>query len=119
MGEINGLYKIGAVVGMVFLYSVQSLLITGTQNSEGGYNYKPNSAVLMTEFAKLCVASTFLFFENQKATPGNEPKVTVDMNVFRYALPAALYAVHNNMVSANNPRNKCYTVHKPTLLTSI
>lgn len=71
------------------------LIITYTQNKSGRYEYKPNSAVLMTEFTKLCVASSFLFMEKSQ---GKSPKVTVDQNVIKYAVPAFLYAVHNNMV---------------------
>jgi len=87
--------KVIAIGSMVFLYSAQSLLITYTQNASGGYEYKPNSAVLMTEFTKLCVASTFLFMEKSK---GSNPQVTIDSNVLRYAVPATLYAIHNNLV---------------------
>lgn len=90
-----GAIKMIAVGSMVFLYSAQSLVITYTQNAKGGYEYKPNSAVLMTEFTKLLVASTFLFMDHSQ---GNSPKVTVDRKCLRYAVPAALYAVHNNMV---------------------
>lgn len=84
-----------AVVSIIVLYSAQSILITYTQNDKGGYNYKPNSVVLMTEFAKLCVASTWLFTEHVQR---KKPQVTVSENMLRYAVPAALYAVHNNIV---------------------
>lgn len=80
---------------MMFLYSSQSLIITYTKNASGGYNYKPNSVVLMTEFAKFVIATTFLSLEHAR---GNSPQVTMSKQSLKYAIPALLYAAHNNMV---------------------
>ena len=38
-----------AVVALVVVYSAQTLTITQSKNSDGGYNYKPNSVVLYME----------------------------------------------------------------------
>lgn len=69
-------------------------MISYTKNDKGSYDYKPNSSVLMTEFVKLAMACTFFFMERSQG----EAKATFDRNIFRYAVPALLYAIHNNLV---------------------
>jgi len=93
----KSLIKMIAIVTMVILGSAQSLIITYTQNAKGGYEYKPNSAVLMTELTKFLVALAFLAAEKAQGKKLRS-MITVDKNAFRYAVPAALYAIHNLMV---------------------
>eukprot|EP00656_Telonema_subtile_P023488 TRINITY_DN2494_c0_g1_i2.p1 TRINITY_DN2494_c0_g1~~TRINITY_DN2494_c0_g1_i2.p1 ORF type:complete len:331 (-),score=84.15 TRINITY_DN2494_c0_g1_i2:162-1154(-) len=83
------------VVAMMSLYSLQSLLITASKSGSTGYDYDPNSVVLMTEFTKALIAAALLM---QARTENPALKITVDSNCFKYAIPALLYAVHNNLV---------------------
>jgi hypothetical protein len=76
--------KIVSVGSMVLLYSAQSLLITASQKTGGGYSYKPNSAVLMTELAKFVVASSLLALDRYR---GNEPRITLQPGDIVRSLP--------------------------------
>merc|ERR1712195_30156 len=93
---INPIVKCGIIGAMMCLYSLQSLLITASKSGGGGYSYDPNSAVLMTEFTKAVIAGSLLF-KSYSESPATT-KITVDKTVFRYAIPALLYAIHNNLV---------------------
>jgi UDP-sugar transporter A1/2/3 len=93
MNPIVKLCMIGAMMG---LYSMQSLLITASKGGRSGYTYDPNSAVLLTEFTKAIIAGSLLLQVRQKDPSG--ANMTIDKNCFRYAVPALLYAIHNNLV---------------------
>ena len=93
---INPAVKCGIIGAMMTLYSLQSLLITASKSGGSGYSYDPNSAVLMTEFTKAIIAGSLLF-KSYSESPATT-KITVDKTVFRYAIPALLYAIHNNLV---------------------
>jgi len=88
--------KMIIIVAMMCLYSLQSLLITASKGGTSGYSYDPNSVVLMTELTKAGIAGALLF-QARTDNPGGT-KVTIDRNCFKYAIPALLYAVHNNLV---------------------
>merc|ERR1712086_438380 len=93
---INPAVKCGIIGAMMALYSLQSLLITASKSGGSGYSYDPNSAVLMTEFTKAIIAGSLLF-KSYSESPA-PTQITVDKTVFRYAIPALLYAIHNNLV---------------------
>jgi UDP-sugar transporter A1/2/3 len=93
---INPIVKFGIIGAMITLYSLQSLLITASKSGGASYSYDPNSAVLMTEFTKAIIAGSLLL-RTHSENP-SQTKVTVDKTAFRYAIPALLYAIHNNLV---------------------
>lgn len=93
--SIGATTKVGIILAMMSLYSLQSLLITASKSSASGYSYDPNSVVLMTELTKAGIAGALLL---QARSENPSVKVTVDANCFKYAIPALLYAVHNNLV---------------------
>lgn len=93
---ISPMAKLAIMVTMMVLYSMQSLLITASKYGGSGYSYDPNCVVLMTELAKAIIAGTLLI--QARADEANPAKVTIDKNCLKYAIPALLYAVHNNLV---------------------
>ena len=93
-------------VALMVVYCGQSVLITASKNDDGGYDYSKNTSVLLSELAKLLISLLLLWRESQaRAAAGDTTPLTspVGVSCLRYAVPAILYAVHNNFIFRGLP----------------
>ena len=88
-------------LALMVVYCGQSVLITASKNEQGDYDYDKNTSVLLSELAKLIISLLLLWREaKSRAAQGDATPLTspVGVSCLRYAVPAILYAVHNNFI---------------------
>jgi len=87
--------------GLVITYMAQGLMITASKNAKGGYDYDKNASVMLSEMCKFLISAAILLYQkNSKKVPKNAPPLTAKLGVesLKFAVPAVLYAVHNNII---------------------
>jgi len=86
-------------LGLIVTYMSQGLMITASKNESGGYDYDKNMSVLMSEVCKFAMSAALLWYKSYTASPGSAPLTSkLGMSTFRFAVPAVLYAIHNNII---------------------
>lgn len=85
--------------GLIVTYMSQGLMITASKNESGGYDYDKNMSVLMSEVCKFAISAALLGYKSYTASPGSAPLTSkLGMSTFKFAVPAVLYAIHNNII---------------------
>lgn len=73
--------------------TLQPVLVTLSQNSEGKFDYNPVSSTLLSEFCKICISGGLLYQTRQLGT------VRLDLKeAMQFSIPALIYFVNNNLV---------------------
>lgn len=81
------------VLAGVVLMTMQPMLVTLSQNTEGKMDYNPASSTLLTETLKIIISGTLL------VKSGQHTSVKFDLKeCLPYAIPACIYFVNNNLV---------------------
>mmetsp|Transcript_63473 Transcript_63473/g.182201 ORF Transcript_63473/g.182201 Transcript_63473/m.182201 type:complete len:337 (-) Transcript_63473:171-1181(-) len=81
------------VLASVVLMTLQPLLVTLSQNADGKLDYNPVSSTLLTELMKIGISACMLRLETQRSPIRPDPQ-----EALRFAVPAAIYFVNNNLV---------------------
>lgn len=87
-------------IGLIVTYMAQGILITASKNESGGYDYDENVSVLLSEVCKFFMSATLLLYQLKKKRPRDAPPLTSPLGIssFKFAVPALLYALHNNII---------------------
>lgn len=88
-------------LGLVVTYMAQGLMITASKNASGGYDYDKNVSVMLSEICKFLSSAAILGYQaNFVNRPFDAPPLTsaLGRDSFKFAVPALLYAVHNNII---------------------
>jgi len=81
------------ILAGVVLMTLQPVLVTLSQNSEGKFDYNPVSSTLLSESSKIFISAGFLYTTKQTSA------VRLDLKeAMQYAIPAFIYFVNNNLV---------------------
>lgn len=86
-------HQLPFVLAGVVLMTLQPLLVTMSQNSEGKLDYNSASSTLFTEGLKIVISSSLLFRSGQHQTVKLEVK-----ELLQFSIPAIIYFVNNNLV---------------------
>mmetsp|Transcript_2105 Transcript_2105/g.7038 ORF Transcript_2105/g.7038 Transcript_2105/m.7038 type:complete len:350 (+) Transcript_2105:163-1212(+) len=82
------------ILAGVFLMTLQPLLVTLSQNSDGQLDYSPLSSTLLSELGKMGI-SVGLFFA--KPAPQSAQVKLERREALEYSVPALIYFVNNNL----------------------
>jgi len=86
---------------LIVTYMAQGLMITASKNEVGGYDYDENVSVMLSEICKFFMSAALLGYQAKfKKRPKDAPPLTspLGINSFKFAIPALLYALHNNII---------------------
>ena len=92
-------------VCLMVVYMAQGLLITASKNESGGYDYDKNVSVMLSEICKFAISGVLLLYKMSQQSSssqkdGSQPPLTskIGVDTLKFAVPAVLYAVHNNII---------------------
>lgn len=80
------------ILAGVVLMTLQPILVTLSQNAQGGFDYSPIGSTLLSELAKIAISCVML------VSSGGRAHASLSFEVFEYAVPSFIYFVNNNLV---------------------
>lgn len=86
-------------VCLMVTYMAQGLMITASKNANGKYDYDTNVSVMLSEMCKFGMSGMLLLYKRQSSPHDGPPLMSkIGIETLKFAVPAVLYALHNNII---------------------